>query len=115
MSNSCNCQNQDCQCQSNSGFVFGLICGAIIGALIAVIIYKNNKTEVFKKLEQKIKTLFKDIIPPSDSSETKPAKKVIAKPPIAQTIIASGSKPEITPIFVKAKKPVPKTFIKPKR
>ena len=39
----------------SSGFTFGLVCGAIIGAVIAVIIYKNNKTEIFEKLEQKLK------------------------------------------------------------
>lgn len=110
MSNSSNCQNQDCQCQSNSGFIFGLICGAIIGALIAVIIYKNSKTEVFQKLEQKIKSFFKDFTPKSNPADPK-------KSSSFPSLIVSPSKTttEITPIFVKPKKTPPKMFVKPKR
>ena len=105
----CDCRHSDCNCgSSNSGFVFGLICGAIIGAVIAVIIYKNNKAEVFEKLEQKIRSFFEDIIPKTESNETPKLspKKIIATKSDVETI---------KPIFVKAKKPIPKTFIKPKK
>lgn len=113
----CDCRRSDCDCgSSNSGFIFGLICGAIIGAVIAVIIYKNNKTEVFEKLEQKIKSFFEDIIPKTESTQTPKSspKKIIAKSIPAKTSPKPESK-EIKPIFVKAKKPTPKTFIKPKK
>ena len=107
MSNS-DCRRSDCDCgSSTSGFVFGLICGAIIGAVIAVIIYKNNKTEVFEKLEQKIKSFFEDLIPKTESTPTPKSS--------PKKIIAKSEPKEIKPIFVKAKKPVPKTFIKPKK
>ncbi|MCW1948856.1 MAG: hypothetical protein KIH89_000165 [Candidatus Shapirobacteria bacterium] len=105
----CDCRHSDCNCgSSNSGFIFGLICGAIIGAVIAVIIYKNNKTEVFEKLEQKIKSFFEDFIPKTESPPTPKSspRKILAK---------LETKSEIKPIFVKSKKPIPKTFIKPKK
>jgi len=128
MTNSCNCQKSDCDCGSNSGFIFGLICGAVIGAVIAVIIYKNNKTEVFEKLEQKIKSFFDNLIPQNkpktdsyQSTKSKSSvKKTIAVESIIQPVVENSpltktKSTEITPIFVKAKKPVPKTFIKPKK
>jgi Na+-translocating ferredoxin:NAD+ oxidoreductase RnfG subunit len=104
-----NYQNDECQCQSNSGFVFGLILGAVIGAVIAVVIYKNNKAEVFEKLEQKIKKFFNDLIPSDKTKPNKSAKTITKK------ITKSSVKKEITPVFVKSKKPTPKTFIKPKK
>ena len=122
--NKCDYQKSNCDCgSSSSGFVFGLILGAIIGAVIAVVIYKNNKSEVFEKLEKRIKEFFENLIPqnesktaspqPSKSSPLKskpPVKKIIAAKPVVET------KPsEITPVFVKPKKPTPKMFIKPKK
>lgn len=102
----CNCQKSNCDCgSSSSGFVFGLICGAIIGAVIAVIIYKNNKTEVFEKLEQKIKSFFEDLTGQETTKSTHPKKPIIAKS-IPQ---------EIKPVSIKAKKHTPKTFIKSKK
>lgn len=101
---------------SSSGFVFGLICGAIIGAVIAVIIYKNNKTEVFQKLEQKIKSFFENLIPKSETSSPKTQKssssKIVSIKPTSEEVIEST---EIIPVFVKPKRSVPKTFIKPKK
>jgi len=95
MENNCCCKSN-----SNSGFVFGLICGAIIGAVVAVIIYKNNKTEVFDNLQKKIKQFFQDLI----GEESKPAPK--KSPPSRPQILATVSKP---------KKPAPKMFVKPKK
>ncbi len=112
MSKSSNCQNDNYSSESNSGFIFGLICGAIIGAIIAVIIYKNNKSEVFEKLEQKIKSFFEGLIPKSKISVStktqKKSAKIIAVEPTVQP-------KQITPVFVKAKKPTPKMFVKPKK
>lgn len=115
--NNCDCQKSDCNCGSNSGFIFGLICGAIIGAVIAVIIYKNNKTEVFQKLQNKIKSFFEDLIPKSETSNVQKhsPKKITVKSLPSKISTNSEVKPEITPVFVKPKKSVPKTFIKPKK
>ena len=109
MTNSCDCQNRDCDCGSNSGFIFGLLCGAVIGAIIAIIIYKNNKTEVFENLSQKIKDFFDNLVKTNTPKTKKAPQKIIA----SSTTIPF--KKEITPIFVKPKKPAPKTFIKPKK
>lgn len=84
-----------CQKNSNSGFVFGLICGAVIGAIIAVVIYKNNKTEVFENLEKKIKNFFSDLIPSEN--------------PLPKKIISSTTSPP------RSKKPTPKMFVKPRK
>lgn len=119
MTNSCGCQNQDCNCGSNSGFIFGLLCGAVIGAIIAIIIYKNNKTEVFEKLSQKIKDFFDNLIKTNTNKspppkENRPKSKILSKKVLAPSKIIPP-KLEITPVFVKSKKPAPKTFIKPKK
>ena len=119
MTNSCDCQNRDCTCSSNSGFIFGLLCGAIIGAIIAIIIYKNNKTEVFEKLSQKIKDYFDNLVK-INTNKNSPTKETAPKPKntpkkILATATVIPEKQEIIPVFVKPKKPVPKTFIKPKK
>ena len=118
MTNHRDCCQSNCDSTSpNSGFIFGLICGAIIGAVIAVIIYKNNKTEVFEKLSQKIKDFFDNLIKDnSQNSYTKkqPSTKVVPKKILATATVIS-EKQEIIPVFVKPKKPFPKTFIKPKK
>ena len=115
MNNSCDCHNRDCDCGSNSGFIFGLLCGAVIGAIIAIIIYKNNKTDVFEKLSQKIKDYFDNLIktnsPKTNSSKIK---KVLPKRLIATSATFPSNK-VITPVFIKPKKVAPKTFIKPKK
>jgi len=116
MTNYCDCQDRDCNCGSNSGFIFGLLFGAAIGAVVAVIIYKNNKTEVFEKLSQKIKEFFDNLVK-NNSKNFSPKKKKGKNLP--KKIIASTTtipeKQEIKPIFVKPKKTIPKTFIKPKK
>ena len=108
--NNCDCQNHDSnQNSSTSGFIFGLICGVIIGAVIAVIVYKNNKIEVFEKLEQKIKSFFEDLVPKNKPKKTTKSlpKKIIT--------VSSSEKPEIKPVFIKPSKPTPKMFVKPKK
>jgi len=119
MTNSCDCQNHDCNCNSNSGFIFGLLCGAVIGAIIAIIIYKNNKTEVFEKLSQKIKDFFDNLVKTTTNinpiTKDSPVKTKTLPKKIRATTSIITAKQEITPIFVKSKKPAPKTFIKPKK
>lgn len=117
MTNSCDCQNHDCNCNSTSGFIFGLLCGAIIGAIVAILIYKKNKTEVFEKISKKIKDFFDNLIktnkniPPNKSSSS--PKESLVK------ILANSnnlpSNPKITPVFIKSQKLAPKTFIKAKK
>jgi len=118
MSN-CECQDRDCNCGSNSGFVFGLLCGAVIGAVVAILIYKNNKTEVFENLSQKIKDFFDNLIKTdtktnNSTKHDSPKTKILPKKILA-TSTTIPSKLEIVPIFVKSKRPVPKTFIKSKK
>jgi gas vesicle protein len=105
MENNCSCKSES---NSNSGFIFGLICGAIIGAVIAVIIYKNNKTEVFDKLQEKIKSFFQNLT--GEEVKSTPKKSAPKKP---SKIIAI--KKEIIPVATKPKKPTPKMFVKPKK
>ena len=113
MSN-CDCQKSDCNCGSNSGFIFGLLCGAIIGAIIAIIIYKNNKTEVFDKLQEKVKDFFEKLTGNKTARPTNHQRPLVAKS-LPKKISPVSEPKEIKPVFVKAKKPVPKTFIKPKK
>ena len=119
MTNSCDCQNRDCDCGSNSGFIFGLLCGAVIGAIIAIIIYKNNKTEVFDKLSQKIKDFFDNLVKANTNKNSTPKENPSKSKTLPNKILATTTiipaKQGITPIFVKSKKPAPKTFIKPKK
>jgi gas vesicle protein len=114
MTNSCDYQNRDCNCGSNSGFIFGLLCGVVIGAVVAIIIYKNNKTEVFEKLSQKIKDFFDNLVKTNSPMTNSSKIKVLSKRIIA-TSTTIPSKKEIMPVFVKPKKAAPKTFIKPKK
>ena len=52
------CQKKDCDCGQNSSFLFGLIIGLIIAALVAVVIYKNNRQDVLIKLKKQIEKFF---------------------------------------------------------
>lgn len=113
MTHQSNQSDQNCR-QHSSGFVFGLICGAVISAVIAVIIYKNNRTEIFEKLEQKIKHFFDHLYSQKTTPrpKTKPRR---SSPPkfIATTVSKTVPKKDITPVFVK--KSPPKMFVKPKK
>jgi hypothetical protein len=54
---SCHCQ-KDYHCQQNGSFIFGLIIGLIIAAVVAIVIYKNNRQDVFVKLKKQIEKFF---------------------------------------------------------
>ena len=108
------CDNQDYNRESNSGFIFGLLCGLVIGAVVAILIYKNNKTDVFEKLSQKIKNYFDNLVKAS-SPKTNSSKTKVSHKRLIATSTTIPSKKEITPVFVKTKKPAPKTFLKPKK
>lgn len=111
--------NQDYDRESNSGFIFGLICGLVIGAVVAIIIYKKNKTDIFEKLSQQIKGFFENLTKTETKKGNLSKKKSSSKKKLPQKIFSTStlasSKSEITPVFVKSPKPAPKTFIKPKK
>lgn len=48
------CNSKDCDSHQNSSFIFGLITGLVIAAIVAVVIYKNNRQDVFLKLKKQI-------------------------------------------------------------
>ena len=62
---SCNCQ-KDCHCQQNGSFIFGLIIGLIIAAVVAIVIYKNNRQDVFVKLKKQLEKFFSNLKPKSE-------------------------------------------------
>lgn len=90
----CDCKNCDSQ-QNDGGFIFGLVIGAIIGAAVAVYIYKNNKTDVFSDLKEKLENYFKkfmtvpDIPVPTDPKphQTKSKTKVSETSPKIPVVI----------------------------
>lgn len=53
-----------CKDNQSSGFAFGLICGAIIGAVAAIYLYKNQKSDVLTDLKKKLEDFFKPEAPP---------------------------------------------------
>jgi len=60
------CNNKDCDCHQNSSFIFGLIIGLVIAALVAIVIYKNNREDVFLKLKKQLKKFLNNIKPKSE-------------------------------------------------
>ena len=52
------CDQKDCDCPQNSSFVFGLIIGLVIAAIVAIVIYKNNRQDVFIKLKKQLEKFF---------------------------------------------------------
>jgi hypothetical protein len=99
----CDCKNCQCESEGNQeGFIFGLLLGAIIGAVIAILIYKNNQTEVFANLKAKLEKYFRNF------TEEKPVSKKISVviPPKVESV-------DITPKKTSAAKP--HKFLKPKK
>lgn len=86
--------DHSCSCQgnNNSGFIFGLIMGAIIAALVAIVIYKNDRSDIINQLQLKLIKFFNDTF--------KTSSKITKKKPIV--------------LPRKVVKPKPKTFLKPK-
>ncbi|MFA4826944.1 MAG: hypothetical protein WC596_01660 [Candidatus Shapirobacteria bacterium] len=91
--------DSNCCCHRNSNFVVGLIFGAVIGAVIAIIIYKNDKTKVFDSLYKKLSGFLKNFKAPAQTSRpSQSSKKLIASKTIKKPV----------------RKKSPKTFIRPK-
>lgn len=106
------------QCHStNSSFVFGLILGAIIGAFIAILIYRHDKGKVFENLQEKLKKFFQDLANQQETKDKKTNLSTFEKTPKVNKLSppstkATTNKKIIT--FVK-KKSSPKMFIKSKK
>jgi gas vesicle protein len=101
---------------ANSSFLFGLILGAVVGAFIAILIYRHNKGHVFDRLQQKLKAFFQDLADQQENKNTRSeVVKLAKKRPVKKTTTAK-KKPvtEKVVTFVK-KKPSPKMFTKIKR
>lgn len=91
------CQrNHNCCESQSSGFIFGLICGAIIGAVIAIYFYKNSKSDVFVDLQKKLTNFFKDFTqaPKSVKKVSRVTKKSVILPPALSSPPPSQPKPK---------------------
>ena len=58
----------------NSGFMMGLMLGAIAAAVSAVVIYRQKDTEVFKKYKMLLQDYLKSFFEPVKSTPSKKAK-----------------------------------------
>ena len=98
---------QDCQQkESNSSFLFGIFIGAIIASLIAILIYKNQKTDVFEKLKKYLSDLLSPYLK-TPTPTPAPAKKTSPK---------TNSSPKIaTKAPSVAKSPSPSKLSPPKK
>ncbi|MFZ2153557.1 MAG: hypothetical protein WAV41_05930 [Microgenomates group bacterium] len=67
----CDCDHDH---QNSSGFIFGIFLGAIIGAVVAIYIYKNNQTDIFENLKSKLAKYFQDFTAPSKPQKSKKIK-----------------------------------------
>ena len=48
------CNSKNCDCHQNSSFIFGLIIDLVIAAVVAIVIYKNNREDVIIKLKKQL-------------------------------------------------------------
>lgn len=88
----------------NSGFIFGMVLGAAVGAISAILVQKNDQSEIIDNFEDKVKRFFQDLI--EDNRSPKPS-------PSPKKEITSIE--EVTsPVIIK-KKVAPKMFVKPKK
>jgi len=72
------CDDREC-CRSNSsGFFLGLIIGLMVGAVIAILIYRHNKGEVIQTLKRKINKFISGL-ENKKLTKTKLSKKTLSK------------------------------------
>lgn len=117
----------DCNCSSennNSSFIFGLVLGLIIAAIVAVVVYRNNKNKVIVELKEKLTDIFGRFMDKaqdfkndmSEKQETKIHKKPKTPSSSSKLIVTSEPKiietePKVAPVKIKT----PKTFVRPKK
>ena len=102
----------------------GLVVGAVIGAAVAVIIYKNNRSEVFADLKKQLEKYFNKFTqsftpnsPPTESPVVHHSvvKKAPAESASKITVELPPQIVETSPVTPAVKAPKPRKFIKPKR
>jgi len=101
--------SQDCNCSENqtSSFIFGLFLGAIVAAVVAILIHRNQKSKVVIQLKQYFQDLIDRLIPASSpKTKSTPVKKIAVD--IPQNIKT------FSPTLPQKKTPV-KTFVKPRK
>ena len=84
------CHQKDCDYHSNSSFIFGLIIGLIIAAVVAIVIYKNNREDVFLKLKKQIEKFLNSLKPKSEKIIES-----IITPDIPRKIIIKNKKKDV--------------------
>jgi hypothetical protein len=105
-------QSKDCDCHQNSSFIFGLIIGLVIAAVVAVVIYKNNREDVFLKLKKQIEKFISSLKPKSE----KIIESVITPNVPRKKIIKNKKKDVIIPKNLLIADTTPKpTFSKPRK
>lgn len=65
-------------CKKDCGFMFGIFIGAIAAAIVAIVIYRQKDTLVFKKYKQKLQSYIKTFL-------NLPAKRTLRVKPIKKT------------------------------
>lgn len=88
----CKCEQEN---DNGGSFVFGLILGCIIGAIIAIVVYKKSKGKILDQLKEKIE----DFIKPEAAT---PKKEVIIPTSLVVEPKKVTSKPK--KLFIKPKK-----------
>lgn len=89
----------------------GMVIGTVIGAIVAVLIYKNNKSEVFDNLKSTFENYFTKLTKPVEPIKSKRA-------PVKTPKIQVDLPPEISNLTKSEPKTTvskPRKFIKPKK
>ncbi len=98
--------NPDKKNNSNSGFVLGMIIGATVGAISAMLVHKSDEKEVIQNFDSKVKDFFSDLMNGIKNKKEDISKKI--------EFIDAEPEPEEKPVS-SPKKTQPKMFVKPKR
>lgn|GEM_PF-2253723 len=87
-----------CQRSSGNSFLFGLFLGAIIGASIAIVLYRHQRGRVISLLKKKFQQFLSSPIPSS------PKKKVVLPVKITRAAHRPPSRPSPSPRLFSKKK-----------
>jgi gas vesicle protein len=108
--------SQDCNCSENqtSSFIFGLFLGAIVAAVVAILIHRHQKSKVVVQLKQYFQDLIDRLIPPSSPKTPDTPKKTKTTPIKKIAVDIPQNIKTFSPTLPKKKTPV-KTFVKPRK